>query len=97
MLMNLVNEFASDCERVDRDLGWRIGDSNVYYRLSLNRVLDPGGDSSTNALGDITSCTRGFLEHHEIAAKMNKCVQASEGITGVTLRDICKSCRGLDY
>jgi hypothetical protein len=95
--MSVVNDYACDCERVDRDLGWRLGELNVYYRLSVNRILESGDNYGSDPIGEITCCTKSYLEYHETTAKITKCVQASQDIGGVSLRDICKSPHDVGY
>ena len=86
----LAEDIASDCELVDRDLAGRIGQSNIYYRLSVDRDLNPGGDSSLNAIGNIFASTKTFLEHPSTTDKMDECAAVASRLERVTLTDICE-------
>jgi hypothetical protein len=83
-----LSDIASDSDLVDRDLAWRIGKSNVYYRLSVDGVLDSGGEFALGSIGDIMACTNGYLAHPTNADKTNECLKASEFPGRVTLKDI---------
>jgi predicted acylesterase/phospholipase RssA len=91
MAMDLISDIASDGELVDRDLSWRIGKSNVYYRLSVDRILKSDGTSALGLTEDITSCTKVFLEHADTVDKVDRCTKASECLGRVTLTDIGQS------
>jgi len=89
-VVDVANDIASDCELVDRELARRIGEFNVYHRLSVDRDLGPVDVSSLNLIGDIMSCTEAFLECPAIVDKADQCVEACERIGRVILKDTCR-------
>jgi predicted acylesterase/phospholipase RssA len=89
-VMTLAEDIASDCELVDRDLAGRLGQSNIYYRLSVDRNPNSGEDSSLNPIGNIQAATNAFLEHPSTTDKVNACAEAASRLGRVTLTDICE-------
>jgi uncharacterized membrane-anchored protein len=80
---DIIEEIALDCEIVDRDLRWRIGSSNVYHRLCLDRFSNLNGDNSI-----IVSTAMAFLEQPAVGASIDQCVAAAEHLAGVTMKDL---------
>lgn len=86
---DLLVGIASDCDQVDQELEWRVGESKLYYRLCVDRAMGSTSKSIERVVGDIKSWTEYYLEKPDVKRKVDVCISASEGPGNMTLEAIC--------
>ena len=78
-----IEKVASDSEVVEKDLSWRIGKSNLYYRFQVDI-------RATSSVEEIYSYTMNLLGQQSTIERIDQCAAAAERPGRKTLRDICK-------
>jgi hypothetical protein len=83
-------QIAFDCDQVAQDLEWRLGESNAYHRLCVDRSLEYSGNLSDNPVGDIKAWTDGYLQQPDVMKKVDMCIASSQRLGEVILEQIGK-------
>jgi hypothetical protein len=86
--VDLIEAIASDCEAVHSDLSWRIGASDIYYRLCVGPSSQPAMDSSQDPAEAIVMHSKVHLGQVATMEKVDQCVAVAERLGRSTLGDI---------
>lgn len=81
----IFNPTTADCEQIAQEMETQLGQSQFYFRLHVDRVVQEAAETRESTIGTILTRTQAYLSRQD--RMIDRCVEAVKHGEGLTTLD----------